>query len=383
MKLLPFLLPLLSRTKADEVLAENNPEHDKQAADICKRFYDSRLDQDDTESVSVLNRGTICVIYKCETSVAEHEPNQVVIRVDTNPVLNNNETEIALVNLQLSEQGARNKVYKWTETEKIEELLVDMVDSPDLSNREVQAAVARQLAKMHSAEIDGIDKNRYREATDQGFWNTYNIKYHFGQIHRFMEFGIFPGTPDQVYSGMGLTKDELDSEIDFVEGIVHAYLAHKPETPVVSHNDCRERNIMFNSKGDFDPESLTFVDFDLTAYGFRTWDVLYHMTKWLTPPSREETDRFVLAYCDALTNNLIEYEDMHEMLDAFRPYVLLEQWMFVYVSSTNVKTSSLHCKLLIQAYDHPQYDNQFRQQYEAAISKFDRKLKRYDANRFH
>ena len=85
-------------------------------------------------------------------------------------------------------------------------------------------------------------------------------------------------------------------------------------------------------KGDFDPESLTFVDFDLTAYGFRTWDILYHMTKWPKEPTAEETDQFVRAYCNSLTANLISYDDMHEMLDIFRPYVLLEQWMFVYVS---------------------------------------------------
>ena len=245
MKILPLLLPFLS--SAEEALAQNSPEHDKLAADICKRFYDERLERQDTESISVLNRGTICVIYKCETSV-KHEPNEVVIRVDTNPAFHINETEIALVNLQLSEQGARNKVYKWTEKEKIEELLVDMDDSPDLGNGEVQKAVAKQLAKMHSTVIEGIDKGRYREATDAGFWNTYHIKYHFGQLYRFMAAGIFPGSPEQVYTGMGLSKDELDGEIDFVEKLIHEYLERKPETPVVSHNDCRERNIMYNSK---------------------------------------------------------------------------------------------------------------------------------------
>ena len=123
----------------------------------------------------MLNRGTICVIYKCKTSDVEHDPKEVVVRlefkldrllwqtlslwpkprIDTNPAFHVNETEIALVNLQLSEQGARNKVYKWTETEKIEELLVDMDDSPDLGDSEVQKAVARRLAKMHSANIEG------------------------------------------------------------------------------------------------------------------------------------------------------------------------------------------------------------------------------------
>ena len=132
-----------------------------------------------------------------------------MLRIDTNPAFHVNETEIALVNLQLSEQGARNKVYKWTETEKIEELLVDMDDSPDLGDSEVQRAVARRLAKMHSANIEGIDKGRYREATDAGFWNTYHIKFHFEQIYRFMAAGIFPGTPEQIYTGMGFRKGSM------------------------------------------------------------------------------------------------------------------------------------------------------------------------------
>ena len=128
------------------------------------------------------------------------------------------------------------------------------------------------------------------------------------------------------------SEGELKSEIDFVEKLIHEYLEENPETPVVSHNDCRERNIMYNKNGDFDPESVIFVDFDLTAYGFRTWDVLYHMTKWPAPPTHQQTDDFVRAYCDALTANSISYEEMHRMLDVFRPYTLLEQWMFVYVS---------------------------------------------------
>jgi len=357
MRLLITLLHSLALVKAnDEVLAQNTVEHDEQAADICDRFYADRLGEKGTSSVSVLNRGTICVIYKCKTT-KKHDPNEVVVRIDTNPAFRVNETEIALINMQLSEQGARNKVYKWTEKEKIEELLVDMDDSPDLLDENVQIAVAKELAKMHSSNIEGLDKGRYREATDAGFWNTYHIKYHFEQIQRFMAAGVFPGTMDLVLSGMGMSLEEVNYEINFVERLVHRYLERKPETPVVSHNDCRERNIMFNKNADI-IESVLFVDFDLTAYGFRTWDILYQMTKWPATPTETQIDRFVVTYTENLTRNKINADELKEMLDFFRPYVLLEQWFFVH------------------AYAHPQNDVNFREQYEEAIQKFNRRLTR-------
>ena len=38
---------------------------------------------------------------------------------------------------------------------------------------------------------------------------------------------------------------------------------------------------MRNEEGDFDPAELIFVDFDLTAYGARAFDLNYHMSYWL------------------------------------------------------------------------------------------------------
>lgn len=42
MKLFNFLLPALLKAN-EEVLAENKPEHDLAAADICRNFYAERL----------------------------------------------------------------------------------------------------------------------------------------------------------------------------------------------------------------------------------------------------------------------------------------------------------------------------------------------------
>ena len=38
---------------------------------------------------------------------------------------------------------------------------------------------------------------------------------------------------------------------------------------------------MRNVEGDFDPNRLIFVDFDLAAYGARAFDINYHTSYWL------------------------------------------------------------------------------------------------------
>ena len=38
---------------------------------------------------------------------------------------------------------------------------------------------------------------------------------------------------------------------------------------------------MRNVEGDFDPNRLVFVDFDLAAYGARAFDINYHTSYWL------------------------------------------------------------------------------------------------------
>ena len=49
----------------------------------------------------------------------------------------------------------------------------------------------------------------------------------------------------------------------------------------LSHNDLHLGNIMRNIEGDFDPNELVFVDFDLAAYGARAFDINYHTSYWL------------------------------------------------------------------------------------------------------
>ena len=49
----------------------------------------------------------------------------------------------------------------------------------------------------------------------------------------------------------------------------------------LSHNDLHLGNIMRNAEGDFDPNRLIFVDFDLAAYGARAFDINYHTSYWL------------------------------------------------------------------------------------------------------
>ena len=47
---------------------------------------------------------------------------------------------------------------------------------------------------------------------------------------------------------------------------------------------------MRNVEGDFDPNRLIFVDFDLAAYGARAFDINYHTSYWL--PDWGELDFF-------------------------------------------------------------------------------------------
>ena len=53
------------------------------------------------------------------------------------------------------------------------------------------------------------------------------------------------------------------------------------KNPILSHNDLHLGNIMRNVEGDFDPNRLIFVDFDLAAYGARAFDINYHTSYWL------------------------------------------------------------------------------------------------------
>ena len=52
-----------------------------------------------------------------------------------------------------------------------------------------------------------------------------------------------------------------------------------------SHSDLHGGNLMRNDGEVFDPDSLILVDWDLAAYGYRAFDIMYHLHKWPTYPS--------------------------------------------------------------------------------------------------
>ena len=61
---------------------------------------------------------------------------------------------------------------------------------------------------------------------------------------------------------------------------VKNYYDANPDEAVFCHNDLHGGNIMFNKEGDFDPSSLTFIDWDQAHYGYRAFDLLYNMANW-------------------------------------------------------------------------------------------------------
>ena len=68
------------------------------------------------------------------------------------------------------------------------------------------------------------------------------------------------------------------------------YLKMIKKNAILSHNDLHLGNIMRNVEGDFDPNRLIFVDFDLAAYGARAFDINYHTSYWL--PDWGELQKF-------------------------------------------------------------------------------------------
>ena len=95
-----------------------------------------------------------------------------------------------------------------------------------------------------------------------------------------------------------MTESILKDEIEFVQKTLQSYYDQNPENAVICHNDLHEGNIMikeglFENGTDVDPGTLIFVDYDNAAYGFRTWDLLYSMSKWGFDPSNQHVDQFI------------------------------------------------------------------------------------------
>ena len=73
---------------------------------------------------------------------------------------------------------------------------------------------------------------------------------------------------------MGMTREQLEEEIDWVRSLVHNYYRDE-ETPILCHNDPHLGNMMID-ENDKTGDSLVLIDFDNTKYGYRAFDFVYH-----------------------------------------------------------------------------------------------------------
>ena len=70
---------------------------------------------------------------------------------------------------------------------------------------------------------------------------------------------------------------------------------------------------MRNVEGDFDPNRLIFVDFDLAAYGARAFDINYHTSYWLPDWGELDFLLFLLNQGSSDQNRSVPVSDQQKM----------------------------------------------------------------------
>jgi len=309
------------------------------------------------------------VLWLCETT-QDIEPNQVILK-SYKSLSGRNLTEIEIKDLKLSELGLRNQVYQFYDFGKIEKYISNkidfeddngnsigqhsvcaagLIDISDLNLSEVYLTVARNLGRLHLAEINGIDKTKYRDA-EFGQQNTYHVKEHFNQLEQLAEHLI----QNQLinYTSYDSLKNEMElelvisdfgEEIDFVFDQVQNYYSQNPEDPVFCHNDLNGGNILRNVLGDFNSSSVEFIEFDQSSYGFRAFDIVYHFDKWPIYPTTAQKAEFVQAYAasyygDDINDSKIEI--ILKEIEVHESYVLLEQMLFSKATGGDIRANSI------------------------------------------
>ena len=152
-------------------------------------------------------------------------------------------TEIEIINRATASAGIRAPVYYFHSGGFIEEFLSGKVNlwksqedkSLTVRDRAVWSNVARLIAEMHSLELDTIDKAKYTRPSE-GWWNTRLIREHFIDLLWSLNDGMFDRTMKGFLTQMGITRDQLFAEIDWVNDRVRSYYDDS-ETPVLCHND--------------------------------------------------------------------------------------------------------------------------------------------------
>ena len=157
------------------------------ALKICQDFYASLENAPSVDSVynEFLAAGGQSVVYRCGTTDEATLPSETASKI-YNTVDDKNMTEIELIARATADAGVRHPLYYFHPNGYIEEFLagkVDMwksqeADSLTVRDPQILNGLARNLGKLHSIELDSIDKERYKRP-GEGWSNTRELKAHF------------------------------------------------------------------------------------------------------------------------------------------------------------------------------------------------------------
>ena len=180
---------------ASALIQKNAKSLDSEGAlKVCQDFYALLEKAPPVDSVynEFLAAGGQSVVYRCGTTDETTLPSETASKI-YNTLDDKNMTEIELISRATAAAGVRVPLYYFHQNGFIEEFLAGKIDmwksqeSDSLTVRHPQIlnGLARNLGKLHSVEIDSIDKERYTRP-GEGWSNTRELKAHFDVLKYIM-----------------------------------------------------------------------------------------------------------------------------------------------------------------------------------------------------
>jgi len=255
---------------------------------LCEIYYEEFHGITDFSLVnnSYIAAGGQGMVFKCECAKEGIEPAVTAQKVYYT-VSDKNITEMQAVGYAVSEAGIRAPLYWYHDAGYFEEFLGHKKDLWDHStgvrvdDQQVWRKTAKNLGELHQVNIDGIDKEKYTKPYSfetsgmSGFWNTREIKQFFAEMEIIMASPNIEKNKENLLGALGMTLEEYNWNIEWIEKLVRDYYKDE-EKAVVSHNDPHAGNMMMD-RNDTTAESLILIDWDLTQYGYRAFDLAYYI----------------------------------------------------------------------------------------------------------
>ena len=137
--------------------------------------------------------------------------------------------------------------------------------------------------------------------------------------------------PTVVALRLGIPESEMDNEFKWITEIVQE---GAPDKMFFCHNDPHGGNMMIHVDDDGKADSSTYqlIDFDNAEFGFRAWDFEYYFSHIPIELTGEQIDEFLLSYLSVyneLNERKYTLEEIRSETEHHRPYVLMEQMLFV------------------------------------------------------